>query len=170
MTIRLSSRTTRRLAYAAVPAALLAAGATAPAVANQDHAARARQATTRTFVATDEPGNMTVEDLGAPSPDGPGLGDLVAFTQDLARNGHHAGTAHVSAIGVDARRHLSEATGTLRLHGGTVQVGGLVNRSPRFTLAVTGGTGRYVGARGTMLFDASGEVQRITLHLIRAGR
>ena len=38
------------------------------------------------FVSTDEPGNMTLEDLGAKSaPGGPDLGDLLAFTQTLTR-------------------------------------------------------------------------------------
>ncbi len=163
----------RRWGRAALPATLLLALAATPAVAarHDGHVTTAgRHGTTLRFVATDERGNMTVEDLGPPSSGGPGQGDLVAFTQALHRGGHLVGTAHVTAIGVDARRHLSEATGTLRIPHGTLQVAGLVAQTPRFDLAVTGGTGRYVGARGTMRFDAASGTQRIIVHLTRVGR
>lgn len=118
------------------------------------------------FVSTDEPGNMTLEDLGAKSaPGGPDLGDLLAFTQTLTRGGKPAGQVHVVAVGVDHTRHLSEATGTITLAGGSIQLTGIVTMHPSFTLTVTGGTGTYTGDTGTLTFTANRTVQKLTLHL-----
>ena len=124
--------------------------------------------TTLQFVAVDQPGNMAMEDLGAKdaSDQGPDIGDLLAFTQTLQRNGKNAGEVHVFAVGVDHTQHLSEATGTVVLADGTIQVAGIVPQSPAFTLAVVGGTGHYLGDTGTMDFNAGGPSEKITLHLI----
>jgi hypothetical protein len=118
-----------------------------------------------TFVAADFDGNIVTEDLGDQRVQGPDIGDLVAFTQGLTRNGADAGWVHVSAIVVDHDKRLSEASGTLELTDGTIQVAGLVAMGPQFTLSVTGGTGSYVGATGTMDFDASGDEQKLTVTL-----
>ena len=123
------------------------------------------------FVSTDEAGNMTLEDLGAKSaPGGPDIGDLLAFTQTLTRDGKPAGQVHVVAVGVDHTRHLSEATGTITLARGTVQLAGIVTMNPSFTLTVTGGTGAYTGDTGTLAFTADRSVQKLTLHLTRPAR
>ena len=113
--------------------------------------------TTLQFVAVDQPGNMAMEDLGAKdaSDQGPDIGDLLAFTQTLQRNGKNAGEVHVFAVGVDHTQHLSEATGTVVLADGTIQIAGIVPQSPAFTLAVVGGTGHYLGDTGTMDFNAA---------------
>ena len=123
------------------------------------------------FVSTDEAGNMTLEDLGAKSaPGGPDIGDLLAFTQTLTRDGKPAGQVHVVAVGVDHTRHLSEATGTITLARGTVQLAGIVTMNPSFTLTVTGGTGAYTGDTGTLAFTADRSVQKLTLHLTSPAR
>ncbi len=68
----------------------------------RSHAAAAPKRTTLEFLAHDEPGNMTLDDLGAKSaPGGPDIGDLLAFTQTLTRDGKPAGQVHVTAVGVD---------------------------------------------------------------------
>jgi hypothetical protein len=124
--------------------------------------------TTLQFVAVDQPGNMALEDLGSKdtSDQGPDIGDLLAFTQTLQRNGKQAGEVHVFAVGVDHTQHLSEATGTVVLADGTIQVAGIVPQSPAFTLPVVGGTGRFLADTGTMDFNAGGPSEKITLHLI----
>ena len=63
---------------------------------------------------------------------------------------------HVSAVVVDHKRQLSQANGTLELNDGDVTVAGIVTQTPTFTLVVTGGTGAYAGATGTLDFSMSG--------------
>jgi hypothetical protein len=137
-----------------------------PAAVPARAVAPAAKHTTLQFVTTDEPGNMALEDLGAKSaPGGPDIGDLLAFTQTLTRDGKPAGQVHVVAVGVDHKRHLSEATGTITLTEGTIQLAGIVTMDPTFTLTVTGGTGVFAGDTGTLAFDGSGKVQKMTVHL-----
>ncbi len=68
------------------------------------------------------------------------------------------------AVGVDSQRNLFHATGTLSLAHGTVEFGGLVSQTSHFVLAVTGGTGTYNGAHGTLIFAQSGNRQILTLN------
>lgn len=165
-----------RLALAVAATAIGASGITAcsssthaaatPASPPVNHSAAAPKHTTLEFLAHDEPGNMALDDLGAKSaPGGPDIGDLLAFTQTLTHDGKPAGQVHVTAVGVDHERHLSEATGTITLANGTIQIAGIVTMKPTFTLTVTGGTGTYTGNSGTLDFDASGNVQKMTVHL-----
>jgi hypothetical protein len=167
-----------RAAAAIVIAGVLASGVAAcstgqpqgdPAAAAQINAAPAANAKTHhatlSFVATDIDGNNVTVDLGAKSPDGPDIGDLVAFTQNLTEDGKDAGQVHVMAIGVDHEKHLSEATGTIVLKNGSIQLAGVVAMEPTFTLSVVGGTGDYSGATGIMAFDASGTDQTMKVEL-----
>lgn len=151
---------------AATAALVLSTGR--PAVAQADHPTvqpvKSSGITLR-FVAQDEPGNEAFDDLGTESPDGPDIGDLLAFTQTLTRDGKVVGQLHVAAVGVDHKRHLSHADGTLVLIGGDIEVAGIVSPTPTFTLAVIGGTGAYTGETGTLVFDDSGTQQTVTVHL-----
>jgi hypothetical protein len=119
------------------------------------------------FVARDEPGNEAFDDLGTKSPNGPDIGDVLAFTQSLTVDGAVVGQIHVAAVGVDHQRHLSQANGTIVLAGGTVEVVGVVPMTPTFTLAVVGGTGRYADQTGTLSINATGTDQALTLQLNR---
>jgi hypothetical protein len=71
------------------------------------------------------------------------------------------------AVGVDQQRHLFQSNGTMTLAHGTVEIGGLVPQVSQFTLAVTGGTGRFQGAAGTLRFSMTGNRQILTLTLRR---
>jgi len=118
------------------------------------------------FIASDEKGNLAQEDLGAKSPaGGPDIGDIIAFTQTLTSDGKRAGEVHVVSVGVDHTRHLSECSATMSLDGGTIQLAGIVSMDPTFTLTVVGGTGSYAHAAGTMDFDGSGDIQKMTVSL-----
>ena len=141
------------------------ATAVAPQASTTTESAPAPHPSVTTYVGHDEAGNMAFVDLGDPSPHGPDLGDLVAFTQTLTLGGKRVGLAHVAAVVVDHRRHLSQASGTLTLQGGTVEVAGIVTMTSRFTLAVTGGTGRYTGAAGVLKFHNKHGAQLLTLKL-----
>jgi hypothetical protein len=141
--------------------------ATGSATAQSSNKATSNE-TTLAFVATDEDGNMVTEDLGDKSAQGgPDIGDLLAFTQTLSVDGKDVGRAHVAAIGVDHIKHLSQINGTLVLADGDIEVGGIVPQDPTFTLAITGGTGAYVGAAGTMDFALNGDTQTLTAHLMK---
>jgi hypothetical protein len=50
---------------------------------------------------------------------------------------------------------------------GRVEFAGLVPQTSHFVLAVTGGTGRYREARGTLVFDNVGGRQVLTLKVAR---
>lgn len=147
------------LLHAQLPASATPAAATPPA------SVAAHRPTATTYVAHDEPGNMAFVDLGAPSQQGPDIGDIVAFTQTLTRGGKQVGLAHVAAVVVDHKRHLSQANATVQIPGGTVEVAGIVTMTSRFRLAVTGGTGRYVGATGVLKFHNKHGQQLLTLKL-----
>jgi len=110
---------------------------------------------------------MAFDDLGSPSPHGPEIGDVLAFTQRLTRNGHTAGRISNTAIGVDQARHLFQSNGTIVLPHGKIEYGGLVSQGSSFVLAVTGGTGRYTGASGTIAFTFPGNRQLLTVTLRR---
>lgn len=155
------------LVHSQLPATAAPAPTTASATSATSAvaAAQATRASKTTYVAHDEDGNSAFVDLGDPSPHGPDIGDLVAFTQTLTRGGKQVGLAHVAAVVVDHKRHLSQANGTLQIPGGTVEVAGTVTMASRFTLAVTGGTGRYIGARGVLKFHSDHNRQLLTLKL-----
>jgi hypothetical protein len=139
------NKTIRRTGVAAACLATVLGGATV-----LTGPADAAHGTTLRFVAHDVPGQMAFDDLGAASPDGPGIGDVLAFTQRLTRAGHTVGRISNASVGVDQARHLFQANGTIVLAHGTVEYAGLVSQGSRFVLAVTGGTGRYVGVSGTL--------------------
>lgn len=156
------TNTSRKLAAVGLASAV---AATLGTIAAGALPASAASDITLAFTAHDEPGNLAFEDLGAASPMGPDLGDLIAFTQNLSRGGKHVGLVHVSAVVVDHKRHLSEATGTVVLTAGTIQVAGIVPQTSVFTLAVTGGTGAYVGRTGTLAFTQHAGQQVLTVQL-----
>lgn len=161
---------TRMLAAAAAAAVAVAAVAVGAGVLlhTGQPATAAPTATTTRFVTHDEAGNEAFDDLGAPSPNGPDIGDLLAFTQTLTQDGKEVGLVHVSAVGVDHKRHLSQASGTLVLHDGDIEIAGIVPMTPSFTLIITGGTGRYAGHTGTLDFHLTGNTQTLTVHLRHA--
>jgi allene oxide cyclase-like protein len=127
--------------------------------------AHGRPDTVLRFVAHEEAGNMAFDDLGAPSEQGPDIGDVVAFTQRLTAHGRTVGRISNAAVGVDHRRHLFQASATVVLRHGRIEVAGLVSQQSRFQLAVVGGSGRYAGAVGTMDFANVHDQQRIVVTL-----
>lgn len=121
---------------------------------------------TLVFTAHDEPANFAFDDLGPKSKQGPDIGDVLAFTQTLVAHGKPAGVVHLAAIGVDGRRHLTQATGTVVLADGTIAVSGVVPQSHLFSLAVVGGTGAYAGAHGTLTVRTPAHTSTITIALL----
>lgn len=155
-----------RKTAATVTAAGLVAGAVALSIVPGPATARASYTTTR-YVARDVPGQFAMADIAEPHGQEPGIGDVLAFTQRLTHGGHTVGRVSNTAIGVDAVRHLFQASGTMVLPHGRVEFAGLVPQTSHFVLAVTGGTGRYRSARGTLVFDNVGGRQVLTLKVQR---
>jgi hypothetical protein len=80
-------------------------------------------------------------------------GDYTVFSDRILDRrgrtvGGEAGTGTITRIdGTGAQIYYSMA---IRLHGGQVTASGLGSPDPRKLLAVTGGTGSFVGARGSV--------------------
>lgn len=64
--------------------------------------------------------------------------------------GGRVGRAHWTCFYLGTERAGSDCSASVSLSGGTLQLAGVLSQTnPRSTWAVTGGTGRYAGARGT---------------------
>jgi hypothetical protein len=109
-------------------------------------------------------------DLGAP---GFSLGDEVVFSGNLLRDGKQVGRVGVVCSFVstaNADRVEAQCPTTSILPGGQITTQGtIVNRSLNFTLPITGGSGRYLGATGQVVSrDISTPTQpqvELTFHL-----
>ena len=114
-------------------------------------------------------------------PSGLSLGDYFVATEDLFRQGKKVGTDHavctltrlVPRTGTP-KRFAVQCVATLLLPEGQITVQGVRTGSlsaqepPRFTLAITGGTGAYKTARGQVrIVDINATESRLTLTLIR---
>jgi hypothetical protein len=91
-------------------------------------------------------------DVGAP---GFSLGDEVVFSGNLLQNGQQVGRVGVVCTFVsvaNAARVEAQCPTTSILPGGQITTQGtIVNRSLNFTLPITGGSGRYLGASGQVV-------------------
>jgi hypothetical protein len=101
---------------------------------------------------------------------GDSLGDLDAC-RGLLRNGNgaRAGRAHWTCVYLGSTRAGSDCSAVVNLRGGTLQAAGVLSHtSPQSEWAITGGTGRYAGARGTVtLRQASPTRTRAVITLLR---
>ena len=91
------------------------------------------------------------------APKGESPGDLFAITETLLTDsGHRIGRADISAVETDAGRHIAEITVTFSLPRGTIDVQAAQHfKRTSFTAAVTGRTGTYRAARGTVSLDGT---------------
>ena len=100
---------------------------------------------------------------------GESLADLDAC-RGLLRDaqGDRAGRAHWTCVYLGSTRAGSDCSSVVTLRGGTLQAAGVLSHtSTRSEWAVTGGTGRYAGARGTVaLRQASPTRTRATITLL----
>jgi hypothetical protein len=82
---------------------------------------------------------------------GESLGDLTACRGVLRNeNGARVGRAHWTCTYLGSTKRGDDCSAVVNLSGGTLQAAGVLNHtSPRSEWAITGGTGRYAGARGT---------------------
>jgi hypothetical protein len=98
-------------------------------------------------------------------PAGPSAGDLLVFTERLLdSSGKRIGSD--SAVCVRLFDERSLCTGTYALHGGQVMVQLLQpGGQGTYRQAITGGTGRYAGARGTVAVQQDDGGDRFTFRI-----
>lgn len=154
------------LAVAAVPVAATASG----------DAARHPEPPTRTAVVqvTAHTVQFDVIDVGKPGP-ALGLGDQIVSSDRLTRYGEPAGTAGtvLTVVGVGTSTLTTQSVTTLALPEGQVVLQGIGDGPTgpptvplEYTVAVTGGTGRYRDATGAAsVVDGPGGTEEITLRL-----
>jgi hypothetical protein len=86
---------------------------------------------------------------GARRPRTPGDGFLITgAVRDQA--GKRAGRLQAAFVVTNVRREEAEGSATFLLSGGHIVVSGAETKGRVDDFAVTGGTGRYMGARGTL--------------------
>jgi hypothetical protein len=77
-------------------------------------------------------------------------GDIVIVTRDLyTQQGARAGELKLVCIATG--QTTQQCNGTETLASGTLEVAGISTSAPSTTVAITGGTGAYRGARGTSI-------------------
>lgn len=150
---------------AALGAAAVAAGIAVLPASGQD------QPTTRTltFVSTEKPNDEKFVDT---KPKGYSVGDSFLLSSMLHKDGRVAGRIEAHCSLQDPTYHAQACTLTAILADGqiTLQGAGLDKKLPGIgstseAYAVTGGTGAYVGAGGTMTRKGNGKRDTLTFTL-----
>jgi hypothetical protein len=124
---------------------------------------------TLTFVSTEKHNDTKFIDA---KPKGPSIGDGFLLSSLLHSGSKIAGRIEGQCVLLDPTYHAQMCTITAILGGGriTLQGGGLDKKVPGIggtdeTYAVTGGTGAYVGAAGSMTRKGTGKKDTITFTL-----
>jgi hypothetical protein len=98
------------------------------------------------------------------------LGDSFVFTAKLTRHGKKVGHVGVVCTITSLKRGESQCVGTARLRHGQISIQGLVPFEGRvFTLPITGGTGAFEAAGGTLVVrdaDPSDNREHLTFHIV----
>lgn len=103
-------------------------------------------------------------DVGAA---GDSLGDAFIFTSNLTRHGKAYGHTGVVCTLTSVARGEVQCVGTARLPGGQITIQGLLAGEPTvFAFPITGGTGQFEGAEGTLVVKELSDTQEVlTFHL-----
>jgi hypothetical protein len=145
--------------------AAVAAATALPATGQQAPAAR-------TLTLTSVTAKGSEHSIDAP-PKGESAGDRFVFASTLRRDGAFAGRMEGDCLAVDAKFEGLQCTLTAVLADGTISMQGaaLNKKIPGATTpaaevyAITGGTGAYVGATGTMTRSGNGKSDTVVLSL-----
>ena len=101
---------------------------------------------------------------------GPFAGDVVLYSLDLytgATLRRSGGSAVYTCYFNYARHALCQAYYTLKGDGTLVAAGPIDFKADGFTIVITGGTQKYLGARGEVVVaPAAGTAQRLDFHLL----
>lgn len=146
---------------AAIAAVGLSGGAVAPAIGSSGDDG-SRQSVS--FLST------TTEEgfVDAPPRRKLSLGDAFIFTSRLTKQGTRVGNTGVVCTIISAKREESQCVGSARLRAGQITIQGLLaGESQRFSFPITGGSGAYEGAEGTLhVRELSGNRERLTFSLL----
>jgi hypothetical protein len=95
------------------------------------------------------------------------LGDEFVFTSDLTKHGKVVGHTGVVCTITSVAREESQCVGTAWFDQGQITIQGLLAGEPaQFEFAITGGTGAFEGADGTLVVkELSDTVELLTFHL-----
>lgn len=164
---RLRSKRTALVAaaVAAVPLALITQSGSAAGTG--DHAT--------TFTIVEHPISNKFVDLPPKSkPSAPSVGDEAVFASTLTKDGHPFGTTEaVCVVTTREKDPLLSCTGTFNLPDGTLAAaaGGRLFSTTTVEIAITGGTGRYAAAGGTITSVTQPDGTSVdTVHLLDLGR
>jgi len=91
---------------------------------------------------------VDVEPKQASEDDPPTPGDSFLLSETLTHEGEGFGTLYVQCTFVTPE--VNQCLATFDLPNGQITVQGVLRDTPDFTVAVTGGTGAYFGATGTI--------------------
>jgi hypothetical protein len=150
-------RTKCRLYSAVLAIVVLGVLMTGPAVATADGKGKR----VLRIVATET--QFEFLDLGTP---GPSLGDELVFSERLSRRGRPVGVSGVVCTATQVEPPYDDlmfhCVGTLKLRRGQITLQGLIEVQGEddpgpFTVAITGGTGKYRGASGEARLRPRGE-------------
>jgi hypothetical protein len=93
------------------------------------------------------------------------LGDSFVFSSTLTRHGETVGHTGVVCTITSVTMEESQCLGTVWLRRGQITVQGLVANEPE-ELPITGGTGAFEGAGGTLVVQVLSETkERLTFHI-----
>jgi hypothetical protein len=95
------------------------------------------------------------------------LGDEFVFTSDLTKHGKSVGHTGVVCTITSVEREESQCVGTAWFGKGQITIQGLIAGEPeRFSLAITGGTGAFESAGGTLVVtELSDTEELLSFHL-----
>ena len=94
------------------------------------------------------------------------IGDSFIFVEKLMDGGKVAGHDRIMCTHVaNTKTDAESCTGTVILARGTIQLAGLSSEGP-FEVAVVGGTGDYVGARGSARVSSNGAKGALAITLL----
>jgi hypothetical protein len=90
------------------------------------------------------------------------LGDEFVFTSDLTKRGTSVGHTGVVCTVTSVEREESQCVGTASFSRGQIAIQGLLAGEPeRFEFPITGGTGAYEGASGTLVVTTLSETEEL---------
>jgi hypothetical protein len=141
----------------------LTVGSVAPATGHGDHGHHGHHGDKVRVLST----NTEEAFVDAGEPDF-SLGDSYVFTSDLTKHGRLVGHTGVVCTVTSLEREEAQCVGTASLDDGQITVQGLLEGEPDvFEIAITGGTGDYEGAEGTLVVKSiSDEDDEVTVELL----
>jgi hypothetical protein len=107
----------------------------------------------------------TFVDVGRP---GESRGDSFVFSARVTRHGKKVGRVGVACTITSVRRQEAQCLGTARLRRGQISIQGLVRGEPDvFAFPITGGTGAFEAAGGTLVVrQLTDTKERLTFHIV----